>query len=251
MKKKLKTKKQSTQDALPHQIDKGDRPHIHKITDLKELNALGCHYLITSNHKHITRIITRSMRWLSVKQDGQFMTKEQERAICRLDRLLEKRSDNINRNLNIHILLDIDPREQPTDGELFDDSFIKKLIRIGADVRYTEKANRMKLVLQDNEVYMSFAHEAAQVVSFGYHYVGESKDDGLCRYMADEFDVLFDKAQKLALRNDKIVLASSRWTRIKKAFQLTPREIVIIIITSFISCLLTAIPYITNIIKNL
>lgn len=46
----------------------------------------------------------------------------------------------------------------------------------------------MKLVLQDNEVYMSFAHEAAQVVSFGYHYVGESKDDGLCRYMAAEFD---------------------------------------------------------------
>ncbi len=46
------------------------------------------------------------MRWLSVKQDGQFMTKEQERAICRLDRLLEKRSDNINRNLNIHILLE-------------------------------------------------------------------------------------------------------------------------------------------------
>lgn len=95
MKKKAKTKKQSTQDALPLQIDKRDCPYINKITDLKELNALGCHYLMTANHKHITRIITRSMRWLSVKQDGQFMTKEQERAICRLDRLLKKRSDNI------------------------------------------------------------------------------------------------------------------------------------------------------------
>lgn len=243
MKKKVKAKKLSTQEKVPIQAEEGNHRYICEITDLKELNALGCHYIMTANHRHITRIITRSMRWLTVKQDGQFMTKDQERARKRIDRLLNESNDNINRNLNIHILLNVDPREHPSNEEHFDESYIKKLIQVGADVRFLERESRMKLVLQDNEVYISFAHESTQVISIGYHYVGESKDDGLCRFLADEFDRLFDRAQKLALKNDKIVLASSKWERIKKAFKLTLREIVIIIISSAISCLLAIVPY--------
>lgn len=249
MKKKIKAKKQTTKEkVLPLQTEKVNHRYIREITDLKELNALGCHYIITANHRHITRIITRSMRWLTVKQDGQFMTKEQERARKRIDRLLKESNDNINRNLNIHILLDVDPREQPSNDECFDESYIKKLIQVGADVRFLERESRMKLVLQDNDVYMSFAYESTQVISIGYHYVGENNDDGLCRFMVDEFDRLFDRAQKLALKNDKIVLASSRRERIKKAFKLTSREIVIIIISSIISCLLAVVPYFIKII---
>lgn len=250
MKKKSKSARKPTPD-MPSMEENWDGPRIREIIDLKELNALGCHYLNTANHKHITRIITRSMRWLTVKQDEQLMTREQEKARKRIDRLLKESNNNINKNLNIHILLDIDPREQPSNEEPFDDSYIKKLIQIGADVRFTERESRMKLVQQDNELYMSFSYESTQMVSIGYHYVGESKDDGLCRFVIEEFDKQFDKAQKLAVKNDKIILAASTWSRVKKACKLSLREVVIIIISGLISFLLTMIPYFIEIVQNI
>lgn len=32
-------------------------------------------------------------------------------------------------------------------------------------------------------------------ILLGYQYIGASKDDSLCRYVADEFDRLFEQAQ--------------------------------------------------------
>lgn len=60
--------------------------------------------------------------------------------------------------------------------------------------------------------------------------------------MEDEFDGKFKMAQKLALKNDRIVLASSGWERTKNAFRLTPREIAIVVISTIITVLLTLLP---------
>lgn len=220
-------------------------PIIKEIKELHDLNALGCHYIISANHKNTTRIITRSMRWLTVQRDEKCLSKEQEKARKKIDQLIIKSDKSIQKNLNLHILLDRDPRVSPGDGEMFDDTYIKKLISIGADVRYLERENRMKLVLQENELYLSFSQEQSKVVYVGYQYIGVSKDDSLCRYVEDEFDRLFEQAQKLAVKNDEIVLAKTPlWERIKSAFSFSPREKAIMIIGVLISAICLIIPYI-------
>lgn len=90
-------------------------PYVREIRDLKELNSLGCHYINTANQGNSTRMITRSMRWLSVRRGkrGGYMSPEQEKACQRIDELLEMDENNIERNLNLNVLLEKDPRTQP------------------------------------------------------------------------------------------------------------------------------------------
>ena len=212
-------------------------PSIREIRDLKELNALGCHYLLSANHCNYTRITTRSMRWLTVRNGNYFMTPEQENARRRIDELVIDNVNSIDRNLNLNILLDKDPRNLT--GECFDDSYIKKLIVIGADVRFEDRDSKMKLVLQENELYVSFASGFAQTVNIGYHYIAKSKEDRLCRFLADEFDARFMKAQRLAVVNDKIVLADPTMTeKVRTAFKWSLREWASFILSVFASFLI-------------
>lgn len=85
-------------------------PIIREIKELHDLNALGCHYIISANHKNSTRIITRSMRWLTVQRDEKCLSKEQEKARKKIDQLIIKSDKSIQKNLNLHILLDRDRR---------------------------------------------------------------------------------------------------------------------------------------------
>ena len=69
----------------------------------------------------------------------------------------------------------------------------------------------------------------------------------MCRYVADEFNKLVEQTQKLAVKNDKIVLAKTPvWGRMKTAFSFSPREKAIMIISGLISAICLILPYIIN-----
>ena len=69
----------------------------------------------------------------------------------------------------------------------------------------------------------------------------------MCRYVADEFNKLVEQTQKLAFKNDKIVLAkTSTWGRMKTAFNFSPRKKAIIIVGGLISIICLILPYIIN-----
>ena len=230
MKTNAKSHNKNQKKISVSEMNENDSPYIREIKDLNELNAQGCRYILSANHKNYTRIITRSMRWLTVRQGDHFMSPEQEKACRRINALTFEKTNQIDRNLNLHILLDKDPR--CLTGELYDASYIKKLILIGADVRFEDRDSKMKLVLQENELYLSFSSDYTKMVNIGYHYIGKSKEDGLCRFIADEFDARFMKAQRLAVVNDKIVLADPTITeKVKTAFNLTSREWAIIFLS--------------------
>lgn len=216
-------------------------PVIREITNLFELNALGCRFFLTANHTNSTQLITRSLRWLTVQHGMHCMTNEQEAACKRINELIAESDKNIEKSLNIRILLDRDPRK-PSKDEICDNTHIKKLIQIGADVRFVEHGNRMKMVLQENELFLSFSQEQSKMVSIGYHYVGKSKDDALCQYFLEEFNKQFEKAKKLAVRNEVIVLARKKVSEtLASAFNLTAREWVIVgigVLASIIASLL-------------
>lgn len=223
-------------------------PVIRKITDLNDLNALGCRYINTANHNNCTRIITRRMRWLTAQRGPQlFMTPEQEQACERISRLTQENDCNLDRNLNMRILLDQDPCKR-SKGESFNDTYIKNLLKVGVDIRFVEKENRMKLVLQDNELFISFAYESPKMVSVGYQYIADNKDDSLCRYVEKEFDRQFELAQKLTLDNNGMIIPDkgSKSEQVKHAFNLTAREWAIIIlgfIASFVGGLILKAPF--------
>lgn len=205
-------------------------PYIREVRDLKELNNLGCHYINTANQSNSTRMITRSMRWLTVRRGlGGYMSQEQEKACQRIKDLLDMDGNNIDRNLNLSVLLEKDPRHSIGSPEY---SYIKKLIQIGADVRFVERESKIKLVLQENELYLAFSNNSIRMVSIGYHYIARNRADGLCQYVANKFDRQFEKAQKLTIINDKIAIENKHvGVQMRKAFQLTDREWAIYILS--------------------
>jgi len=210
-------------------------PYVREIKDLKELNNLGCHYINTANQGNSTRMITRSMRWLTVRNGRRrgYMSQEQENACLRIKELLKLDENNIERNLNLSVLLEKDPRHSAGTREY---DYIKKLIQIGADVRFVERESKVKLVLQENELYISFSNDFLKMVSIGYHYIGKNKADGVCRYVANMFDRQFEQAQKLTIIDDKIALESKHvGEQMRRAFQLTAREWAIFILTNIAS----------------
>lgn len=209
--------------------------YIREVKNLKELNELGCHYINTANQANYTRMITRSMRWLTVRAGNDYMSSEQEKACKKIEDLINTNENNIDRQLNLYVLLEKDPRNNSKYKEY---AYIKNLILLGADVRFTEKESKMKLVLQENELYLSFSNDVFRMVSVGYHYIGKNNADGMCRYFANEFDKQFERAHKLTVKEDKIVVDNAYiGEQVKHAFHLTAREwaiYVLTLITSFV-----------------
>lgn len=214
---------------------KNDLLYIREVKNLKELNELGCHYINTANQANYTRMITRSMRWLTVRAGNDYMSSEQEKACKKIEDLINTNENNIDRQLNLYVLLEKDPRNNSKYKEY---AYIKNLILLGADVRFTEKESKMKLVLQENELYLSFSNDVFRMVSVGYHYIGKNNADGMCRYFANEFDKQFEQAHKLTVKEDKIVVDNAYiGEQVKHAFHLTAREwaiYVLTLITSFV-----------------
>ena len=239
----MKTNKNSTASPLLNVTDDDILPHVQEIKNLKELNRLGCHYINTANQGNYTRIITRSMRWLTVRRGNHYMSQEQERACQRIEELLTTDENNIDRQLNLNILLEKDPRYSNGSKEYV---YIKNLIQIGADVRFVERESKVKLVQQENELYISFSNDFVKMVSIGYLYIGKNRADGICRYIANMFDRQFETAHKLTVKNDKIVIESANvGEQVRHAFQLSAREWVIIgigFIASFIAGLILRTP---------
>lgn len=227
----------SNKGAKPSErkTNENNLPHIREVKNLKELNELGCHYINTANQANYTRMITRTMRWLTVRAGNDYMSSEQEKACKRIEDLINTNENNIDRQLNLYVLLERDPRNHSKSKEY---AYIKNLILLGADVRFIERESKMKLVLQDNELYLSFSNDVFRMVSVGYHYVGKNKADGLCRYFANEFDKQFEQAHRLTVKEDKIVVDNAYiGEQVKQAFHLTAREwaiYVLTLVTSFI-----------------
>lgn len=212
-------------------------PYVHEVKDLKELNNLGCHYINTANQSNYTRMITRSMRWLTVRRGRRYMSPEQERACQRIEHLIEMDENNIERNLNLNVLLEKDPRHSVGSREY---TYIKKLIQIGADVRFVERESKVKLVLQENELYLSFSNDSIRMVSIGYHYVARNKADGICRYVANTFDRQFEQAQKLTIIDNRIAIESRPVrAQMRQAFDLTAREWAIYVLSILASILIS------------
>lgn len=227
----------SSKGAKSPQIktNENDLPFIQEVKNLKELNELGCHYINTANQANYTRMITRSMRWLTVRSGNDYMSLEQEKACKRIEDMINTNENNIDRQLNLYVLLEKDPRNHSKSKEY---AYIKDLILLGADIRFTEKESKMKLVLQENELYIAFSYDVFRMVSVGYHYIGKNKADGLCRYFANEFDKQFENAHRLTVKDDKIVMDNAHiGEQVKHAFHLTAREwaiYVLTLVTSFI-----------------
>ncbi|MBR0195675.1 MAG: hypothetical protein IJQ32_05505 [Paludibacteraceae bacterium] len=213
-------------------------PCVREVRDLEELNNLGCHYINTANQGNYTRMITRSMRWLTVRDgNGYYLSEEQKRACHRIEYLTALDENNIERHLNLNILLEKDPRHSY--GPEY--TYIKRLIQIGADVRFVERESKVKLVLQEDELYLSFSNNSDKMVSIGYHYIGKNKADGLCQYIANKFDRQFEKAQKLTIINDKIALESKHvGEQMRRAFHLTDREWAIYVLSIIASIVIGA-----------
>lgn len=228
-------KKTTSNKGAKSSEKKNDLLYIREVKNLKELNELGCHYINTANQANYTRMITRSMRWLTVRAGNDYMSSEQEKACKKIEDLINTNENNIDRQLNLYVLLEKDPRNNSKYKEY---AYIKNLILLGADVRFTEKESKMKLVLQENELYLSFSNDVFRMVSVGYHYIGKNNADGMCRYFANEFDKQFEQAHKLTVKEDKIVVDNAYiGEQVKHAFHLTAREwaiYVLTLITSFV-----------------
>lgn len=228
-------KKTTSNKGAKSSEKKNDLLYIREVKNLKELNELGCHYINTANQANYTRMITRSMRWLTVRAGNDYMSSEQEKACKKIEDLINTNENNIDRQLNLYVLLEKDPRNNSKYKEY---AYIKNLILLGADVRFTEKESKMKLVLQENELYLSFSNDVFRMVSVGYHYIGKNNEDGMCRYFANEFDKQFEQAHKLTVKEDKIVVDNAYiGEQVKHAFHLTAREwaiYVLTLITSFV-----------------
>lgn len=228
-------KKTTSNKGAKSSEKKNDLLYIREVKNLKELNELGCHYINTANQANYTRMITRSMRWLTVRAGNDYMSSEQEKACKKIEDLINTNENNIDRQLNLYVLLEKDPRNNSKYKEY---TYIKNLILLGADVRFTEKESKMKLVLQENELYLSFSNDVFRMVSVGYHYIGKNNADGMCRYFANEFDKQFEQAHKLTVKEDKIVVDNAYiGEQVKHAFHLTAREwaiYVLTLITSFV-----------------
>lgn len=214
-------------------------PRFREIRDITELNTVGCQYINRANHSDITRIVTRSMRWLTVQHGYECISKEQERARRKIEKIEREHHNSVQKSLNLRILLDHDPRVKSSDEPMSDNTYIEKLLKIGADIRFIERNNKVKMVLQKSNIFIAIAQEYSQVVSVGYQYLGRGNTNGLYHYLEEEFDKQFSNAQKLAIKDGKIVLAKASWgTRIKKAMDLSDREWIIIFIGALVGALM-------------
>lgn len=165
----------------------------------KELSEYGCRYFLKTSESHVTRVTSTELRWLTVRRgDGGFYTQVQEEACSYIDELaLNFESDEWDK-INMKILLYVNPI---TSQHLH----IIKLLKCGADIRYISEDNSTKVLIQDNELYLTFASSKEKVVNSGIVYVGNKVGDPLISHYVADFDNKFAKARKLVLKDGRIV----------------------------------------------
>ena len=173
----------------------------------EELNSLGCEFFLKTNESHTTRVTSTRLRWLSIRNGkGEFITPVQKDACSFLEATAEKYGSDDWDKLNLKILL----YENPIYTQ---DSFIKCLLKCGADIRYFRTTDCTKVVIQDNVIYLTFASSFKKVVNSGIYYVGKKTDDPFVDYHKQQFDLKFYKGKKITLKNDNIVYADKFLSR--------------------------------------
>lgn len=165
----------------------------------KELNEYGCRYFLETSESHVTRVTSTELRWLTVRKgDGGFFTPAQEEACSYIDDLaLNYESDEWDK-INMKILLYIDPT-------VAQHPHIIKLLKCGAEIRYVAENNTTKVLIQDNELYLTFSSSKDKVVNSGIVYIGNKVGDPLVNHYVTEFDHKFATAKRIILKKGKIV----------------------------------------------
>lgn len=165
----------------------------------KDLNEYGCGYFLKTNESHITRVTSTELRWLTVRNgDGSFFTSAQEEAYAYIDNIANDYGTDEWDKINMRILLYVNPT-------ISQHPHIIKLLQCGADIRYIKESNSTKVLIQDNELYLTFSPSIDKVVNSGIVYVGQKNNDPLIKHYAKEFDEKFALAKKVTLKNGKIV----------------------------------------------
>ena len=65
--------------------------------------------------------------------------------------------------------------------------------------------NNTKIVIQDNEIYLTFSSSMYKVVNSGAVYIGQETNDPLINHYIEEFDSKYAMARKVMLSDGKIV----------------------------------------------
>lgn len=165
----------------------------------KDLNEFGCKYFLNTNEFHTTRITSTELRWLTVRDgSGAFYTTTQREACSYINDLAKDFGSAEWDKINMKILLYVDPTKAQH-------PHIKTLLMCGAEIRYLNEINNTRVVIQDNELYLTFSTSIDKVVNSGIVYVGQKINDPLISYYIQEFDSKYASARKVKLEKEQIV----------------------------------------------
>ena len=179
----------------------------------KELNEYGCRYFLNTSESHLTRVTSTELRWLTVrKSDGEFFTPFQEEACSYIDNLALNYESEEWDKINMKVLLYVDPT-------IAQHPHIIKLLKCGAEIRYILENNTTKVLIQDNELYLTFSSSKEKVVNSGVVYVGNKVDDPLIHHYSTEFDQKFASAKRVILKDGRIVYEESGLVNIYKTIK--------------------------------
>lgn len=165
----------------------------------KDLNEFGCKYFLRTNEFHTTRITSTELRWLTVRDgNGGFYTTTQEEACTYIKDLAKNFGSAEWDKINMKILLYVDPTKAQH-------SHIKFLLKCGAEIRYLNETSNTRVIIQDNELYLTFSTSIDKVVNSGVVYIGQKINDPLVNYYIQDFDSKYASARKVMLENEQIV----------------------------------------------
>lgn len=178
--------------------------HVKLIKTHEQLNSTGCNLLLQANESTLIRLTSTEMRWLTIKKENSndYFTDEQKQVCEYISDMANSYGGENWEKLNVRILLYVNPLKKQ-------DEHMKKLIQAGADVRYISMINTTKIVLLENQLFISFARSFDKVVSTGLLYTGNIRNDPLIEYYKKLFDDAFDRARKITLNNGVLVFTDN------------------------------------------
>lgn len=177
----------------------------------EEICNQGCEFFIQANPTHDTRFSSAYLRWLSArKKGGEPYSSSQQKAAEYINEIAQNEyAAQLEELSSLHVLLYKDPTNDKEFNakDMNSTEYVKMMLKAGADIRYCETDNPIRLAIQDNNLLLSWSSSdndrdtplSKKTVNQGMYYTGVPNNDPLINYYTKYFDRLFDKAKKVKL----------------------------------------------------
>jgi hypothetical protein len=174
---------------------------------------------------------------MTIHENGKlFYTDEQELFIKKVEQT--KSIVTIGASFNMKVLLLTKPFNPQSSTDKESVAALKKLLVVGADIRYKEISTIERIILFKNELFVSYSSILSKPVSKGWYYRGNSDDLMIYNYR-NIFESEFSKAKKLKLdKKGNIRYADIFFRKSKKFLKENIKELIFMIIGAVLGAVL-------------